>query len=104
MSGHVFIVHCVDTEGPLNETLEATFSRLLDIFGLRLDPSMSTLKQLQNQEIDLQGIEAAVANVVAPHRVNFNRNWQDVSKMLAKIFKSSFFLNLRTLTALMSSH
>ena len=90
MSGHVFIVHCVDTEGPLDETLEATFSRLLDIFGLRLDPSMSILKQLQNQEIDLQGIEAAVANVVAPHRVNFNRNWQDVSKMLAKIFKSSF--------------
>ena len=28
------IVHCVDTEGPLNETIESTFKRLKDIFNV----------------------------------------------------------------------
>ena len=35
----VYVVHCVDTEGPLNETLEATFERLKHIYHLDLKPS-----------------------------------------------------------------
>ena len=35
----VHVVHCVDTEGPLHESVEATFERLRDIFELDLEPS-----------------------------------------------------------------
>ena len=42
------VVHCVDTEGPLNETLEATFERLKHIYHIDLEPSEGTLKKLQN--------------------------------------------------------
>ena len=34
MSGKVQIVHAVDTEGPLFESLSATFERLREIFGI----------------------------------------------------------------------
>ena len=35
-SNILYVVHCVDTEGPLNETLDATFERLESIFGITL--------------------------------------------------------------------
>ena len=30
----VFIVHCIDTEGPLYESTSATFQRLKDLFAI----------------------------------------------------------------------
>ena len=44
------IVHCIDTEGPLSETIEATFDRLYDSKGIRLNPSIETLEKLQNKK------------------------------------------------------
>jgi hypothetical protein len=46
----VYIVHCVDAEGPLNETLEATFERLEYIFGIKLDPTYDNLALIQSEE------------------------------------------------------
>ena len=36
----LYIVHCIDTEGPLNETLDATFERLESIFDIKITPTM----------------------------------------------------------------
>ena len=35
----LYIVHCIDTEGPLNETLEATFERIKHIYHIDLKPN-----------------------------------------------------------------
>ena len=35
---------CIDTEGPLTESLKATFERINNKFNLSLKPSISTLK------------------------------------------------------------
>ena len=35
----VYIVHCIDTEGPLHESVDATFERLREIFHLDLPAS-----------------------------------------------------------------
>ena len=66
MSGTVYVVHCVDTEGPLHESVQATFERLKAIFGLDLEPSADMLRRLQAGEVDLGGMEAAVQRVVDP--------------------------------------
>ena len=55
MSNVVHIVHCIDTEGPLYESIDATFKRINDVFGLKLEPSLETLKKLQNKKISLEG-------------------------------------------------
>ena len=57
----VYIVHCIDTEGPLYETLDATFHRVKDIFGIDMEPSLENLEKLQREEIDLGGKEKEVA-------------------------------------------
>ena len=45
MARPVYVVHCVDTEGPLHESVEATFERLKAIFGIDLEPSVALLRQ-----------------------------------------------------------
>ena len=41
--GKVYIVHRIDTEGPLNETLDGTFNRVKEIFEVAIEPTISNL-------------------------------------------------------------
>jgi len=43
MSKILYIVHCIDTEGPLNESIIKTFQRLKSIFDLTLKPTKKNL-------------------------------------------------------------
>lgn len=86
----VYIVHCIDTEGPLCETVEATFERLHDIFHLDLEPSVDLLRRLQQGTVDLGGLEAAVRKVVDPHLLGYNDTWEKVDLMLDRIMHESF--------------
>src|SRR5690554_2135795 len=90
MPSTVQVVHCVDTEGPLYESVEATFGRLKDIFDLELPPSRELLQRLQAGEVDLGGIESAVARVVHPHLLGYNDTWDKVDAMLERIMTPSF--------------
>ena len=56
----VYIVHCIDSEGPLHESIEATFERIKHIFHLDLEPSKKLLKELQEGKVNLNGIEESV--------------------------------------------
>lgn len=84
------IVHCIDTEGPLDEDITSTFARLKSIFDIDLPPSEETLIALQRQEIDLGGIEARVAAVLSPALLAYNRNWCDIENMLNDALSPDF--------------
>ena len=84
------VVHCIDTEGPLDEDISATFDRMNALFGLNIAPSRKTLHALQNCQIDRGGIEAEVAKVVAPELLKYNRDWSDVKAMLADALSDGF--------------
>ena len=86
----VYVVHCIDTEGPLYESIEVTFQRLKEIFGLDLKPNQATLKKLQNAEIDLGGIEQAVQRVVNPDLLNYMDTWDKLDCMLEQAQSSDF--------------
>jgi hypothetical protein len=90
MPNIVHVVHCIDTEGPLYESVGATFERLNAIFNLGLDPSIGLLRQLQAGEVDLGGLESAVMKVVDPHLLSYNDTWDKVDAMLADIMTDSF--------------
>jgi hypothetical protein len=90
--GILYIVHCIDTEGPLNETLEATFSRLKNIFEIQLEPTIENLRKIQNRQINLGGLEDAVAQCFSPELLSYNRNWSDIERML-KVVGSKEFRN-----------
>ena len=82
----VYIVHCVDTEGPLYESLQAKFQRLYDIFNIKILPSKSNLEKLKNKQINLEGKEAAVSTLLSSHLTNYNDNWKKIDQMIKKIF------------------
>ena len=42
----VYIVHCVDAEGPLYESLSAKFERIKEIFNVNIEPTSKNLEKL----------------------------------------------------------
>lgn len=86
----VHIVHCIDTEGPLHESIDATFERLRSIFNLELEPSVDLLRLLQAGKVDLGGLEIDVQRVIDPHLLAYNDTWDKVDAMLAKLMRESF--------------
>ena len=50
MTGCVYVVHAIDTEGPINETLKATFERLDEILGIKLKPTRKNLIKLRQKK------------------------------------------------------
>lgn len=83
MTRILHVVHCIDTEGPLHESLDATFERLREIFKLDLEPSADLLRRLQAGTENLGGLEGAVRKVVDPHLLAYNDTWDKVDAMLA---------------------
>lgn len=81
----VYIVHCIDTEGPLYETLDATFHRVKDIFGIDMEPSLENLEKLQREEIDLGGKEKEVARALDRSLLFTYRNFSEIEAMLGRL-------------------
>jgi len=81
MGGTIFFVHAVDTEGPLYESLDATFGRIKESFQLELEPSLQTLEKLRRKEIPLYGKEDVVADLVRGDRLNCHDTWDKIIAM-----------------------
>lgn len=86
----VYIVHAVDTEGPLYESLSATFETLHDIFGISMEPSHANLEKLRGKQVDLNGREDVVAEFVDPFRLSYNETWDSIDRMLSNIMSPEF--------------
>src|SRR3989304_7495467 len=86
----VYIIHSVDTEGPLYEPLEATFDRLYDLFGIKFEPTRENLKKLQNKEIDFGVNTNIIAEVFNTHSLQYNDTWDKIDNMLINVMGSQF--------------
>ncbi len=88
--GKVYIVHCVDTEGPLNETLDATFNRVKEIFGVEIEPTISNLKKLQDMQINLCGKEIEIARALDDSLLSTYKNFSEIENMINKLNSKEF--------------
>lgn len=86
----VHVVHCIDTEGPLHETLDATFERLRIIFHIDMEPSLETLRKLQSGDLDLGGKEKAVQRMLDPRLLDYNDDWGRIDQMLDRVMVDDF--------------
>ena len=84
------IVHCIDTEGPLYEPIEATFDRIERAFGVKLSPSAATLDDLRHRRIALGGVEAEIARMVDPVLTAYNEDWSAIDLMLDSAMSTEF--------------
>lgn len=86
----VQVVHCVDTEGPLHESLEATFERLGQIFGRDLEPTQENLEALRRGDLDLGEHTEAARRAVAPRLLDCLGDWEAVEAMVGKVTDPAF--------------
>lgn len=87
----VCVVHCVDTEGPLYESLDARFERLEAMLGVTgLSRTPETLEQLQQGRIPLGGQEGLVQQVLSSHLTNYMDDWARLGAMLACAMADDF--------------
>ena len=94
--GVVYIVHHVDTEGPLWENIDELFGRLKVIFGIEVEPTYENLEKLQKGQIDLSAsLKQEIAMAVDPHTIGFKRNWGMIEEMLYRIMNPTYRNKLR---------
>lgn len=87
----VMIVHSIDTEGPLQESVEATFERLEHLFGVSgLPKTKETLNQLKAKAIALDGKEDRVAELLSDHSLSYKNTWEEIDEMLNRIMAAEF--------------
>lgn len=84
------IVHCIDTEGPLSESLVATFERVKSVFDVDLPANIGNLQKLQRQEIPLGGHERTLAQMLAPALLAYNSSWESIHAMLLDLMSDDF--------------
>ena len=90
MSKNLYIVHAIDTEGPLYESLPATFERLEKITGVRLEPTQENLERVRRRQLDLGGREAVASLAVAKELLTYNDTWDKVDAMLAEMLSPEY--------------
>jgi hypothetical protein len=91
MTAPVYIVHCIDTEGPLWEPLAAKFQLLKTTLGVDVEPKThETFERLKRGDFPLGGKEEMAKTILAGHRTNTLGTWSEVENMLDRITAPGF--------------
>lgn len=90
MDGMVYVVHCIDTEGPLYEAPEVPFEQIKKIYGIDIPVSEENLRKLQNGELNLDGKEEEIKNLVNVRRIATGGDWDAIDRMLERITSEEF--------------
>lgn len=97
MAKTVYVVHCIDTEGPLYESLEETFERLRQSFGIDLPVSAENLKKVQEGKIpnlDPQ-LRSSMMRTFSSRLLSYNDNWGKVDRMLDEMLSDGYRMRYR---------
>jgi hypothetical protein len=86
----VYVVHTIDTEGPLYESLRANFERIEEMTGHKIDVSVENLNKLQNKKMDLGGDEEKVSRILSGKRISTHQSWDQIDKMLDEITSTAY--------------
>jgi hypothetical protein len=85
----LYLVHCVDTEGPLYESLEATSQRLKSTFGLDIDiATQADLEAVKNGAGVPDKIKDQVSEFMS--RICDNEPWDQLDEMLDELFSQDW--------------
>ena len=92
MKKKLYIVHCIDTEGPLYESIDATFERLRAVFGVDISATKENLRKIQKQEVNLGNKSKEIAKSFSKHLLAYNDTWDKIDPMLDKIMTNEYSL------------
>ena len=92
--GVVYIVHHIDTEGPLHEPVAESFKRIEATFGIQLKiaKTESNLRKLALGQLTVGNADMSrdLAKILDPHLMNLHSNWKKIGSMLKKILSKGY--------------
>lgn len=95
----VYIVHHVDTEGPLYEDIKETFKRLEDILHIKLNikPTQANLNKLRNGEIDgiSEDLTEKIRIIANPHLLNYKNHGEKLMRCFIEYCHLILEINIR---------
>lgn len=86
----VYIVHCIDTEGPLYESMNNTFSRLREIYSIDLKASKENLEAVQSGAVGDGFNNADVAKTFSKNNLSYNSDWSMINEMVDELTSDDF--------------
>ena len=86
----VYFVHCIDTEGPLHESLSATFERLEEMFGINIEATKENLYKLQNDQIKISNSKISTSDIFSEDLLNYNDTWDKIDDMLSESLSNEY--------------
>lgn len=95
--GTVYVVHAVDTEGPLYESLEANFQRIYEHYGIKIYPSKKNLELIQKKKIKLpNNLKEKISALVNKSMLNrLLGSWDQIDKMHETLMSKKWRLKLK---------
>ena len=85
MKGTVYVVHCIDTEGPLFEDKDVVFDQIKRIYGIDIESTEENYYALYNGKMDLGESTQGVTTLVRSLGITTKGNWNEIEEMLNKI-------------------
>ena len=91
MAGKIYIVHAIDTEGPLFESIETKFERLRELFGItNIEATERNLELLSRGEIDLGEKTNLIQRALKSHKSNTLGTWEEIHNMWDEVCSKKF--------------
>jgi len=90
---HLNVVHLVDAEGPLHESLDITFKRINEIFGLKIKPTKKNLSKILDKSLNLKISKSKKTDFYQTFNKNLlslKKNWKEINDENKKIFTKNF--------------
>ena len=84
------LVHCVDTEGPLNETIDATFQRLKEMTGQGWDSSPENYSALLDGALKTNdpGLDSRIYRAFNRETLNYCATWDQVEESVEAVLNA----------------
>lgn len=92
----IYIVHHVDTEGPLSEPISEIFKRIEITLGeeINIPASKESLSKLQNGSYFKDpSLNKELQRILNPHLISFKTSWKQIDKMLDRVLSKKFRTN-----------
>lgn len=91
----VYVVHCIDVEGPMHEPVEATFERLRNEDGIdvKVEPTEANLNRLQEGSLDLGVDETKKTRLLekySKYNLGYLRNWTEIDEIMDEALSLNF--------------
>lgn len=91
----LYVVYCIDTEGPLYEQIESTFERIKSTFGIEIKSTKENLELLQEgrcpkgYKIPENKIKE-IKKFISPKLITYKKDWNDLDNMWKSCFSREF--------------